>query len=177
MNKQRRWNINKQFLVLTVLPILALGLIIVVVGYSAFSEALTQQVNNELENLGNSVLTYFDMAYPGDYTLRSGTNASGQTTYDLMKGDAVITQNYEYLDRVKASSGIDLTLFYQDTRVLTTILTPSGQRFIGTCAHPMILEDVLEKGRAHFYSKMLVGTTPFLLIMHQFVIPTGKLSA
>lgn len=161
MNKQRRWNINKQFLTLTVLPILGLGLIIVIVGYSAFSEALTHQVNNELENLGNSVLTYFDMTYPGDYALRPGTTADGQTTYDLIKGDAVITQDYEYLDRVKASSGIDITLFYQDTRVLTTILTASGQRYIGTSAHPMIIEDVLENGRAHFYPKMLVGTTPF----------------
>lgn len=161
MNKQRRWNIKKQFLALTVLPIIALGCTIVIVGYSAFAEALNQQVNNELKNLGDSVLTYLDMTYPGDYSLLSGTAADGQITYNLMKGDTIITQEYEYLDRIKESSGIDLTLFYQDTRILTTIRTPYGGRFIGTAAHPMIIEDVLEKGKPQFYHKMLVGNTPF----------------
>ena len=40
MKRKKSWNMKNQFLALTALPIIGLGLIIVFTGYSAFRKAL-----------------------------------------------------------------------------------------------------------------------------------------
>lgn len=160
-NKKFVWDLNKQFLTLTVLPIICLGLVIMFVAYFLFDHSLMAQVSEELENATSAALIYYDMFYPGDYSLKRGTTASGKTTYDLVKGDSVITQEYAFLDRLKEETGIDVSIFYQDTRILTTICNALNQRFVGTSAHPLILEDVLIGGEAHFYHKAIINEVPY----------------
>ena len=162
MSKQKyRWTLNKQFLALTVLPIIGLGLVIMSVASSLFSKTIIEHVNEELQNVASAVLIHFDLMYPGDYTLIEGSTPDGQTTYDLMKGDYIITQQYEYIDNIKENCDIDITIFYQDTRILTTINDPYGNRYIGTAAHALLVKDVLETGDSHFYQRILVNSTPY----------------
>lgn len=160
-NKKYRWNLNKQFLTLTVLPIIGLGLIIMFVAYSLFNQTLLKQVEEELKNIAISVEIHFDHTYPGEYSLQKGTTESGSTTYDLLKGDTVITKEYAYIDAVKASTGLDISLFYQDTRILTTIYKNQTTRLIGSTTHPVIIEDVLTNGKEKFYQRILINTTPY----------------
>ena len=160
-NKKFVWNLNKQFLTLTILPIICLGLVIMFVAYFLFDHSLMAQVSEELQNATSAALIHYDMLYPGDYSLKRGTTANGKTTYDLVKGDAVITQEYTFLDRLKEATGIDVSIFYQDTRILTTICNALNQRFVGTSAHPLILEDVLIGGEAHFYHKAIINEVPY----------------
>lgn len=160
-NNRYRWTLNKQFLALTVLPIIGLGLVIMSVASSIFNKTITEHVNEELENVTSAVLIHFDLTYPGDYRLKKGSTDDGQTTYDLMKGDFIITQAYDYIDSVKQTTGIDITIFYKDTRILTTIRNPRGDRYIGTAAHPIILDDVLYTGRSHFYNRILINSVPY----------------
>lgn len=162
MSKQKyRWTLNKQFLALTVLPIIGLGLVIMSVASSLFSKTIIEHVNEELQNVASAVLIHFDLMYPGDYTLLEGSTPEGQTTYDLMKGGHIITQDYEYIDNIKDTCDIDITIFYQDTRILTTIYDPYGKRYIGTGAHALLVNDVLETGEAHFYPRILVNSIPY----------------
>ena len=160
-SQKNRWNLNKQFLTLTVLPIIGLGLIIMFVAYSLFNRTLIEQVEEELKNIATTVNIHLDLTYPGEYSLQQGTTENGATTYDLLKGDSVITQEYAYIDAVKESTGIDISLFYQDTRILTTIYKNPKTRLIGTAAHPIIIEDVLTNGNEQFYRRILVNTTPY----------------
>lgn len=159
--KKYRWNLNKQFLTLTVLPIIGLGLIIMFVAYSLFNQTLIKQVEAELKNVASSVMVYFDLTYPGEYSLKQGTTDAGETTYDLLKGETVITREYSYIDAIRESTEIDITLFFMDTRILTTLYTSSNVRFIGTAAHPVIIEDVLTDGKESFYRRIIVNSTPY----------------
>lgn len=162
MNKKKyRWTLNKQFLAVSVLPIIGLGLVIMSVSSSLFTKTITEHVNEELQNVASAVLIHFDLTYPGDYSLKKGMTPDGQTTYDLMKGNDTITQAYDYIDHIKDTTGIDITIFYHDTRILTTIYNPQGTRYIGTAAHPVILDDVLYKGESHFYNHVLINSIPY----------------
>lgn len=174
-NKKYRWTLNKQFLALTVLPIIGLGLVIMSVASSLFSKTITEHVNEELQNVASAVLIHFELTYPGDYSLKEGTTDSGQTTYDLMKGDSIITQAYDYIDYIKTNTGIDITIFYQDTRVLTTIYNPQGARYIGTAAHPVILDDVLYTGESHFYRRILINSVPYFGHYEPLTNPDGEI--
>ncbi len=160
-NSKYRWNLNKQFLALTVLPVIGLGLIIMSVASSRFSQTLLEHVHEELKNVSSAVLVHFDLAYPGDYTLQKNVSEDGLVSYDLLKGDAVITKEYEYIDYIKETTGIDITIFYSDTRILTTLFSSSGNRHIGSAAHPTILDDVLYSGESHFYKRILVNSIPY----------------
>lgn len=160
-NKKYRWTLNKQFLALTVLPIIGLGLVIMSVASSIFGKTIIEHVNEELQNVASAVLIHFELTYPGDYSLKEGTTESGQTSYDLMKGEDVITRAYDYIDYIKSTTDIDITIFYQDTRVLTTIYNPQGARYIGTAAHPVIIDDVLYGGKPHFYRRVLINSVPY----------------
>lgn len=160
MKKKCCWNMKKQFLTLTVLPIIGLGLLVTLISYSAFRSSLHNQVENELRNAGNSVLNYFDLSYPGDYSLIFDS-AEDDSSYTLFKGDADITEEYQYIDAMKESAGIDITIFYQDMRILTTIKTLTKKRYSGTTVHPSIFTDIMNTGEEHFYQKLNVLNTPF----------------
>lgn len=154
--ESNRWNIKKQFLVRAVLPVIGLGLILTISGYYSFRVSLLKETKAELEHIGNAVLLYYDMTYPGDFVL-SSDDSSGVIKYDLEKGDAVITKDYDYIDNLKSETGIDISIYYADTIILTTIKDKSDIRPIGYGCHSTIVEDVLNGGEPHFYDSTLIG--------------------
>lgn len=161
MGTKKRFSLNKQFLALTTLPIIILGIIITVVSYTTFHAALSKQVNTSLENVVAAVNTHFNIMYPGDYSLLEGKTPDNRTTYDLLKGDVFITRAYDYLDILKEASGMDISIFYQDVRVLTTVRDENQDRIVGTTAHSIIVDDVLIAGQNHFYKKAFINGEPY----------------
>ena len=150
------WNIKKQFLVRAVLPVIGLGLILAVCGYYSFRFAMLGEARKELENIGNAVLLYYDYTYPGDFDL-SSDDSSGKTKYELLKGDTVITRDYSYIDDLKAKTDIDITIYYADTIILTTIGSDTGNRPVGFGCPAKILEEVLDAGQTNFYDDTSIG--------------------
>ncbi len=53
-------------------------------------------------------------------------------------------------------TGVDITIFNQDIRVITTVQTREGVRATGTKSNSMVAEDVLKGGHPHFYSSTMV---------------------
>jgi len=151
----KRWTIKKQYLIQTILPLIGLGLILTICGYYSFKHALLKQAQSELEHVSQAALLYFDAQFPGEYALVSD-NSSGETAYDLKKGDAVITTEYEYVDALKEKTGIDISIYYMDTLILTSITTSDGQRPIGYGCHSTVTEDVLGKCQPHFYQSAVI---------------------
>lgn len=137
------------------LPLLVFGIFVIILGTNSFSHAMYQEVELELQSVADTVVTLFDTAYPGDYHL------VGDTAYQLYKGDTDLTTNYALVDQIKEKTGIDITLFYLDTRVLTTLTNQQGERIVGTGAPPAIIENVLTTGESHFYTKAIVNGSPY----------------
>ncbi|MBR4993748.1 MAG: diguanylate cyclase, partial [Lachnospiraceae bacterium] len=154
------WNIKKQFLVRAVLPVIGLGLILAVCGYYSFRFAMLGEARKELENVGNAVLLYYDYTYPGDFVLTSDVS-SGKTKYELEKGDTVITRDYSFIDDLKAKTDIEITIYYADTIILTTIGSDTGNRPVGFGCPNKILEEVLNQGKTNFYDDTAIGETNY----------------
>lgn len=95
-----------------------------------------------------SATTLLNAAYPGDYRLE------GDVAYLLYKGDVDITREYSLFDQFKEDTGLDITLFYQDTRVLTTLYNAQGDRIVGSGAPDVVIRDVLNTGEDHFISTL-----------------------
>lgn len=140
---------------LSVIPLLFLGIILMLLASHQFTSAMYEQVEEELQNVALNVNTLFELVYPGDYML------TGEDAYELYKGEHNITSDYSLIDRVKQDTGLDITLFYQDTRILTTIYSSSDVRIIGSGAPSIVVDDVLNGGEAHFYTNTIINDSNY----------------
>ncbi len=168
------WNIKKQFLVRAVLPVIGLGLILAICGYYSFRFAMLGEARKDLENVGNAVLLYYDYTYPGDFEL-SAEESSGKTKYELLKGDTVITRDYSFIDDLKERTNIDVTIYYADTIILTTIGGKDGARPVGYGCPDKILEEVLNAGQTNFYSDTVIGDVNYYAYFSPIKNSEGKI--
>lgn len=155
-SKQKKGHLYHTLLALSILPLVIVGFIITFFSYRTFTRSMYTEVEQGLKNTSEMVVSFYDYMYPGDYKL------VGDKAYELMKGDQVLTRDYSIIDTIKAETGMDITLFYYDTRILTTIQNDSGQRIVGTGASKKIIDDVLEGNTPHFYTNVSInGKTYF----------------
>lgn len=140
---------------ITILPLFFLGIAVLVLSSEWFTRTMYDEVAVELDNVAHNVVTLFEVAYEGDYHLK------GDLALRLYKGEQDITGDYSLIDRVKADTGLDVTVFYQDTRILTTITNSEGERIIGTGAPDAVKKEVLVDGKPHFYNSARINTTDY----------------
>lgn len=134
-----------------IIPLILFSILITILASSLISEAMKAEVRESLENTANNVELLFNTAFPGDFYLK------GERDLHLFKGDEEITREYALIDAVKESCGMDVTVFYRDTRILTTIYNSSKERIVGTGAPGRIIEDVLKGGETHFYPETYIS--------------------
>ena len=151
MNKKKSGKLFINLMTLSVLPLLILGAIILVLGTHRFTGALYENIKNELVHTAADANTLMDTLYPGDYHLE-GTNA-----LSLYKGDADITNDNTIVDIIHGNTGYEITLYYADTRILTSF----GSEYTGTAAPELIVNDVLNTGKPALYDNALIGITKY----------------
>lgn len=137
--------IRHQLLLVVLLPIILLGIIINCVGIVLISELYSDSINHQLKVSTDVLLGGMDLMESGDYSFTDGV---------LKKGSAKIIGS-EMFYSIKESDDIDTTVFWDDTRVLTTLEDGSGNYLVSTKADPVIVENVLENG-SDFYIKDIV---------------------
>lgn len=136
---------------MNMLPLILLTLLITTFSAVRFAESLKVEAKNGLVDLCCTVVTLYDTVYEGEYH----TLEKDGTVY-LMKGDHTLNGNSGIIDSIREKTGIDITVFYKDTRVITTIRTDNGERVTGTRANDTVVKDVLKGGHAQFYSSTMV---------------------
>ena len=76
-------------------------------------------------------------------------------------GELNLSKDMEGLDSISKSAGIDITVFYGDTRKATTVLDASGQREIDTKASQTVIDRVLKGGETYFAENVDVQGQPY----------------
>lgn len=145
MNRKNKGRLLYNLLTISILPLCFLGIVLLALGSYFFRQTMYNEISHELKCVALNTEMLLDTAFPGDYKL------TGETAYQLFKGDADITNDYSIIDKVKSDTGMDITLFYQDTRILTTISSSDGNLIVGTGAAEWIRSEVLYSGEAQFY--------------------------
>ncbi len=170
MSAKHKGKISHTLQPISIIPLIILGLLIVMLGSHFFTKAMYKEVELGLQYVASNTKLLFDTVYPGDYELR------GDQSLRLYKGEHDITRDYSLIDQIHEDTGLDITIFYQDTRILTTILGSDGQRIIGTGAAETILNDVLYTGNAKFYNNALVGAETYFSYYTPLVNSDGTIS-
>lgn len=136
---------------MNMLPLILLTLVITTFSAVRFAASINVETKNGLVNLSHTVVTLYDTVYEGDYHAEERDGA----VY-LMKGNHTINGNFAIIDSIKEKTGVDISVFNQATRVITTIRSDDGERVIGTKANDTVVEDVLRGGQPHFYASTMV---------------------
>ena len=147
----RQRSIYLKFLAIIVLPMFAMGLVIVFVATEAFTKSMRGEIEIELANLANTVVEAYDLIYPGDYTL------VGEEQVAVLKGDKVISTQTELIDSIREKCDAHVSLFYFNTRIATTITDGEGNRLNHTVVNSKVEEDVVKGGKEHFYSNAMIN--------------------
>ncbi len=145
-------SIQKKLLFIGLLPILILSILIVSFGMILLYRSYTVSIQEELESTTNVLLDCLELTVPGDYHYEDDI---------LYKGDMNITTS-AMMSRVKERSGIDTTIFWHDTRVMTTVVNEDGKLVIGTKASPEVVREVFLGGRNYYSSNVDVNGMKYI---------------
>lgn len=137
-------------LTINIIPLFCLGILILLLGNHWVTRSMYAEVESGLANISRNLATTLDALYPGDYRLE------GEDSYQLYKGETNLTADYALIDQIKENTGMEVTLFYEDTRILTTIRDSAGRRIVGSGATERVINDVLKTGEPHFYTKAII---------------------
>ena len=139
--KKANFTLMKRLLCMSLLPAALMGLVITVYASVSMVEGMQMEFLEALRDTTITVHAAYDALDDGDYYL----NDAGQ----LMKGDLNVTENEALLDSFVEGTEVELTIFYGDTRMATTLLHKDGTRNIGTQASEAIVEIVINQDQEY----------------------------
>ena len=145
---------------MAVVPILILGIVITIFSYVRFTNTIYEQTKTDMRNVANSVIFTYDSLYEGNYVLLQ--NLKG--TYDLYKGDNVVSGDFSIVDGLSDYSGSEISLIYKDARVNTTFATPGGERYVSVCTNAETTDAVLGRGEEVFYDDVSMFDDTYLVL-------------
>lgn len=110
-------------------------------------EVAEQKLKSDLI-LGREII---DQKYPGNWELVDGK---------LYKGNVLMEENYEIVDRIGKLTGNTATIFKGDTRVATNVIR-DNQRMVNTKAADYVVNEVLKQGKTYLGQADVVGVKSF----------------
>lgn len=131
-----------KLLLIVLLPLIVIGIVTVIVSNTRISNVVTDNIENGLRAAAVSVRDTIQNADDGAFSV----DASGA----LYKGTYNITEHVEIADNIQEATDMDITVFYGDTRYMTSICKEDGSRQVGTQASEVVTEEVLKKGNDYF---------------------------
>lgn len=153
--KKKSGKMAHVLLAINIIPLFFFGIAILFLATELFTKTMYSEIETELRSAANTVAYLLDLAYPGDYEL------VGDISLRLHKGEHDLTTRYQLVDQIREGTGLDVTLFYKDTRILTTICDTDGRRIVGSGASSIVLRDVLETGTPRFYTNTRINDVEY----------------
>lgn len=156
VKKQGKDSLYATFLFMTLVPLLAFGIIATTFISYKVRESSKSEVLNDLRNVATSVESAYDAMCPGDYNVLIMKKST-----TLYKGEQVLSENTEMIDNIKRTSGIDISIFFADTRLLTTVIDEQGERYVGVSAADRVVSEVFLEQNEKFYDNVVIGNVPY----------------
>jgi len=144
------------FLVMTLVPLLLFG--VIAAGFVSYRvrETVKAQVNENLSNIAATVVAAYDEMYPGEYSVLIMKKSA-----TMYKGDEVLSENTAFIDKVKQESGMEISLFFADTRLVTTLEGQDGKRLTNLLAAEKVVAEVFLEKNEKFYDNVYIEKTPY----------------
>lgn len=135
---------------LTMLPMVLLSAVNFVLSTSKLKSSLEDSNRQMVESVCFSLMEAYDTLYEGNWSMVNG---------NLYKGANYVGHTQDLLNRFQEEKDLNVTLFYGDTRILTTLKDANGDYIVGTQADEKVSSQVLA-GNAYFNENLVVNGVP-----------------
>ncbi len=146
----RNLKLQYKMLILAIIPVLVMGIVAILISNTVVKNKLLDDAKQKLKATSNAVLAAYDQN-AGDYFV----NATG----DVWKGAYNVSLSTPFIDDIATKTGIEVTFFYNDTRLVTSLKDADGKRILGSKAGDFLVENVLKDGNEVFTNRVLVDGT------------------
>lgn len=119
---------------LTMLPMILLSVVSFFMSVTKLKNSLEESNKQAVESVCFSLMESYNTMYEGDWRMING---------DLYKGANYLGHTQDLLNRFLEERQLNVTLFYGDTRVLTTLKDANGDYIVGTKADEKVSAQVL----------------------------------
>ena len=143
-------NLKKKILAITIGPVLILGIITILFTVTMVKNSMMDETKDALKGTAAATLAAYDQN-TGDYLETSNG--------DIWKGSYNISKSENLVDRIKDNTGMDVTFFYGDKRIMTSAMDENGNRILKSKAGDVIVEKVLNCGEECFSEAVSIEGT------------------
>ena len=143
-------NLKKKILAITIGPVLILGIITILFTVTMVKNSMMDETKDALKGTAAATLAAYDQN-TGDYLETSNG--------DIWKGSYNISKSENLVDRIKDNTGMDVTFFYGDKRIMTSAMDENGNRILKSKAGDVIVEKVLNGGEEYFSEAVSIEGT------------------
>ena len=140
-----KMNLRNKILSIVVLPLCLLGIVTIIITITQTRSSLIEEVKDSLRGTAAATLAAYDQ--------NSGEYLKAENG-DVWKGGYNISKSDKLLDNIKEQSGMDVTFFYGNQRIMSSAKDANGQRILGSPAGDVIVQKVLQNGEEYFSSRV-----------------------
>ena len=140
--------LKQKILAISLTPIVLLGIVMLWVTNQRVGSVVTSVIQNGLRGSAIAVLDFLNEINDGPFYI--GEND------ELYKGDYNVTQHTRLADELKGASNTDITVFYGDTRYMTSVVDETGNRVLRTQAGEAVVNTVQKNGKDYFATDVVV---------------------
>lgn len=152
MNHKKGLRLTLKLSLTVAIPILLVTIIGICLGANKQNELSGNLVKREVSGIAKSLReAYMETGDKGAFSM------DGET---LKKGSETLSGNYELIDNLKKQQDVELSLFYGDTRILTTLTDESGKREINTKISDSVYKE-LQNGNDYYSDELELFGKPY----------------
>lgn len=156
MTKKRNGKIRTKLILMIILPIIISSLLLNGISAINLKNKMFAKSEDGVRLLCEGVKAAYDSIDSGDYHYEED---------GLYKGDYNINEHQEEFDAFVGDNDVALTLFYGDTRRVTTLVdAQTKERIVGTTASQEVVDTVLKKGQEFSSYNITINNRPYLAI-------------
>lgn len=154
MNKAKHMPIMAMLMTMVLIPCVVMGVLVTVFAANSLSDGMKNESIKGLKAAAYEMKEVYTHLNDDDFVQKEDGI--------VYKGTQKISENYEIMDRIKKNTDVDITIFYGDTRVATSIEdAKTKERLIGTQASETVVKKVLEQGKEYSDTDVEINGQPY----------------
>lgn len=107
-------------------------------------------IKSEVNYAAHSLYSLYENEHHGEYYMKNGS---------LYKGKDMLSNSdfQNIINSISCSEDVDFTIFWEDTRMFTTVKRSDGSFITGTSADQKVIDSVLGSGLEYYYSRVKIN--------------------
>ena len=155
---EKKGKVIRKIVLIAITVIVIVCALMTFIGLKELTQAYQESLEQELRVVDYHLLDELENEYDGDWGLtEDGLITKGGLTHNEEKGVTINDELTAQLDGLKKNTGMDYTLFYGDTRIVSTVVKAgTSERAVGTKASDKVIAEVLQGGKEYLAKNITI---------------------